>query len=1011
MKKRMNKIIFAAVLLVSPIMGFGAAYDDDKTNFFVSGAGANEALGLVNQIICFVKNTRAEEFVNDGVYRATIYADDCVTTSADSSSANAAKPKSSKASGGDKQGATAEQKTASTAILRVTRADESSPVLSKGWMALVQKEDMGNGQTMEMQIDVYMDIVQSAGVSAEAPQGEWTMRYSLESGADMEMGPGFILPKGTPLGIGYIDAKGKALRFKDNGFEGSGNVIANFAASGDIEGIYMEEVWMGGEDIGGDIGVGISDGDGGDGGSDEEGGDFGDDGISDGGDGGSDEEGGDFGDESGSVVFAQNSFVIDAANKVFCKKLLKAEKMDFSKLDPETFAPSKSDYTPVEGDGLATDETCYSTDVSKAYRNVWRYGVYDADGGRFDLSNQAFPLKAFIDKGTENEKEVFAYAGYWGVHVDPESIGSVTDTLEFEKEDFAGEAGSARPTFTLKAKNVRLEKREKEYVSLNSLSGMTIGVNMADDSYWKTELTAVNAALADNTTYNEYEGSFDAATQTFTFTDGIKFFPNYGKETLTTPITFTVSDWLSNMKKVVGAGEEWEFTEYANMFVYSHDTQQGYSINEKAFNNPSDGTAPTDDNDTSAGVASEVTSVVKDFSEIAGGLRCLRECPTSTLLAQSYADALTKAQAANGEGISEASPSPFATPGPYVTEEKTVTINRCPEGVDSDDCKEQRTYQKGEWIDGFIAEEITQYAVVDGVITENGQPLSTGIADTVRSLMADGTIRDTRELFQGAKALVPDGQQDLELDLSWGLMSGQMVLASDLAKLECTKNQDTGKYEGETPPEFTDDQATETRYCLEKLWSNKSLTTYNMVFELQPAFEIFDSGGNPVAFDPPKMLYFQVPDDETLYGKDAGKNLRLEYGGFGDLHGIPGNVIDINTGENLGQYFDGQWQENYRYLSRFILPTGSEVQDKVTGLSYKVKALNGEEYLSLAPDAKGTVTYTASSDDLIPDSLMIDVGPNGGDNYIGIKPAKSEMINDGEPAVVHGKVLFDPSAE
>ncbi|MDA8703175.1 hypothetical protein N9M30_04395 [Pseudomonadales bacterium] len=1011
MKKRMNKIIFAAVLLVSPIMGFGAAYDDDKTNFFVSGAGANEALGLVNQIICFVKNTRAEEFVNDGVYRATIYADDCVTTSADSSSANAAKPKSSKASGGDKQGATAEQKTASTAILRVTRADESSPVLSKGWLALVQKEDMGNGQTMEMQIDVYMDIVQTAGVSAEAPQGEWTMRYSLESGADMEMGPGFILPKGTPLGIGYIDAKGKALRFKDNGFEGSGNVIANFAASGDIEGIYMEEVWMGGEDIGGDIGVGISDGDGGDGGSDEEGGDFGDDGISDGGDGGSDEEGGDFDDDSGSVVFAQNSFVIDAANKVFCKKLLKAEKMDFSKLDPETFAPSKSDYTPVEGDGLATDETCYSTDVSKAYRNVWRYGVYDADGGRFDLSNQAFPLKAFIDKGTENEKEVFAYAGYWGVHVDPESIGSVTDTLEFEKEDFAGEAGSARPTFTLKPKNVRLEKREKEYVSLNSLSGMTIGVNMADDSYWKTELTAVNAALADNTTYNEYEGSFDAATQTFTFTDGIKFFPNYGKETLTTPITFTVSDWLSNMKKVVGAGEEWEFTEYANMFVYSHDTQQGYSINEKAFNNPSDGTAPTDDNDTSAGVASEVTSVVKDFAEIAGGLRCLRDCPTSTLLAQSYADALTKAQAANGEGISEASPSPFATPGPYVTEEKTVTINRCPEGVDSDDCKEQRTYQKGEWIDGFIAEEITQYAVVDGVITENGQPLSTGIADTVRSLMADGTIRDTRDLFQGAKALVPDGQQDLELDLSWGLMSGQMVLASDLAKLECTKNQDTGKYEGETPPEFTDDQATETRYCLEKLWSNKSLTTYNMVFELQPAFEIFDSGGNPVAFDPPKMLYFQVPDDETLYGKDAGKNLRLEYGGFGDLHGIPGNVIDINTGENLGQYFDGQWQENYRYLSRFILPTGSEVQDKVTGLSYKVKALNGEEYLSLAPDAKGTVTYTASSDDLIPDSLMIDVGPNGGDNYIGIKPAKSEMINDGEPAVVHGKVLFDPSAE
>ena len=137
----------------------------------------------------------------------------------------------------------------------------------------------------------------------------------------------------------------------------------------------------------------------------------------------------------------------------------------------------------------------------------------------------------------------------------------------------------------------------------------------------------------------------------------------------------------------------------------------------------------------------------------------------------------------------------------------------------------------------------------------------------------------------------------------------------------------------------------------------------------------------------------------------------MEYGGFGNLHGIPGNVIDINTGENLGQYFDGDWKPNYRYLSRFIIPSGSELTDKASGLSYKVKALNGEEYLSLAPEALGTVTYTSTSDDLIPDSLMIDVGPNGGDNFIGIKPAKSEMINGGEPSVIHGKVLFDPSSD
>ena len=88
--------------------------------------------------------------------------------------------------------------------------------------------------------------------------------------------------------------------------------------------------------------------------------------------------------------------------------------------------------------------------------------------------------------------------------------------------------------------------------------------------------------------------------------------------------------------------------------------------------------------------------------------------------------------------------------------------------------------------------------------------------------------------------------------------------------------------------------------------------------EMSPAFEIYNEAGSKVTFDPPKMLYFQVPDTEE-YGTDRGKDLRLQYGGFGDLHGIPGYVIDVNTGESKGQYFDGEWKDNYRYISRFII--------------------------------------------------------------------------------------------
>jgi hypothetical protein len=605
--------------------------------------------------------------------------------------------------------------------------------------------------------------------------------------------------------------------------------------------------------------------------------------------------------------------------------------------------------------------------------------------------------------------------------VDPRSIGSVTDSVQFEKENFAASEGSTPPKYTLKTKNTRVEKREKQYIALNDLHGLSLGMNLAGDTFWNKELKTLNEALADQSTYQEYEGKFDKETQTFTLTEGVKFFPNYTKDTLATAITFTTTEWLTKMKKVLDPGEEWEWTEYAHLHVFSHDTQQGYSITQQAMNNPTDNTAPegaNDEakrNDTSSGVSSEITSVIKDFTDIAaaGGLKCLQECPTSTKVPLTFGDAFTKAAAAassgsgrieyanDDQGNQTGSPSPYAEAGPEVTAAEAAgspyTIKWCP------DCEDEEiTFREGEWVDGMLASEMTSYAITNDMIYENGSPLATGIADQLKTQMAAGTIRDPFSFFQGARFMNARGEAR---EMSWGLNSGPLVLASKVSELECSKNN-AGEYDGITPPWWSTSQKAETRYCVDKMWSNKTLTTYNIMMEVAPAFEIYDEAGSKVTFDPPKMLYFQVPDTEA-YGNDRGKDLRLEYGGFGDLHGIPGYVLDINTGESLGQYFDGQWKDNYRYLSRFIIPPGSEVTDKSTSTKYKVKALNGEEFLSLAADAKGTVTYTATSADLVSDDLMIDVGPNGGDNYIGVKPTDDLLINGGKPSVIHGEILFD----
>ena len=97
----MKKLLTAICLMFTPVFASaGTAFEDDPTNYFVSGSGANEALAMVNEIICFFKNTRSEKFVNDGPYKATVYADECETVSKASSSSDAAKPQQSSASGG-----------------------------------------------------------------------------------------------------------------------------------------------------------------------------------------------------------------------------------------------------------------------------------------------------------------------------------------------------------------------------------------------------------------------------------------------------------------------------------------------------------------------------------------------------------------------------------------------------------------------------------------------------------------------------------------------------------------------------------------------------------------------------------------------------------------------------------------------------------------------------------------------------------------------------------------------
>jgi hypothetical protein len=313
------------------------------------------------------------------------------------------------------------------------------------------------------------------------------------------------------------------------------------------------------------------------------------------------------------------------------------------------------------------------------------------------------------------------------------------------------------------------------------------------------------------------------------------------------------------------------------------------------------------------------------------------------------------------------------------------------------------TYQAGQFFDGVIASEVVQYTVsgID-ILDSTGSALEIGATEAAQLAL----LTDAEQALQNIMYDTPAGWGQ---SLAWGIETGTLVSDDDLSELECKKDAD-GAYE--THPEYTGTQATETRYCNQKLWGINNITsTYRVSVQTSPSYELTTSAGVPVVFSQPKVLHYTVPE-ETAYGDDAGKKIRLEYRGQ-NLDGIPGYVYDTATGEELGQFVH-DWQPTYRYISRFNLPDGSTLVDATDdSVTYKTKARNGEEWLSdepnctgASPCAIGTMTYNGKRSMLVKNSKMKNLGP-GGPDYIGVEP--TTLINNGEPSVVHEEVVYDPT--
>jgi hypothetical protein len=153
-----------------------------------------------------------------------------------------------------------------------------------------------------------------------------------------------------------------------------------------------------------------------------------------------------------------------------------------------------------------------------------------------------------------------------------------------------------------------------------------------------------------------------------------------------------------------------------------------------------------------------------------------------------------------------------------------------------------------------------------------------------------------------------------------------------------------------------------------------------------------------VMFDAPLQVTFDVPSG-AAYGDYANQSLVLQYGGFGELFGLPGFCVSRVDNEPVTCE-----QESARYVAAFSIPFDQTLGRVTSGSdTYLVKWLEREirfarKDMAVCQDAglslSGGVVLPTSAD------LKNPADPNS-DIYIGAKPTV-----DGAPRVIHGDVKF-----
>jgi len=204
----------------------------------------------------------------------------------------------------------------------------------------------------------------------------------------------------------------------------------------------------------------------------------------------------------------------------------------------------------------------------------------------------------------------------------------------------------------------------------------------------------------------------------------------------------------------------------------------------------------------------------------------------------------------------------------------------------------------------------------------------------------------------------------------WGIMSGPMINPADAGQLTCDWDAN--------------------QICPWKAWDLPVFYTWETGPNEWNRFTGLQySDGTFVTFDPPLQVKYvhTWPDNST-------STFFLEYGGFGELWGIPGKCVDMDNGQDAPCGPDTRWVPEFSIPDVDANGQLTTVSANVNGsnVTYFVKALEKEQRMMVATDPNACSGLAVSGYSL-PDIADWE------DPDIGSEPAVTDP-----PAVIGGEV-------